>query len=164
MRPLHSAIVGCVLAMVIASIASGQQQQRSATTDDLLAEMRALRTDMNHAAENAVRAQLVAARLTLQEGRLVTLSQQLNSVRQQRAEGQLTLAPFAAQLKQAQESNSEILAPLRNTMEQVQRRDRELEAQEAELDRLVASEQNRWADFNARLDDIERALPESSRR
>jgi uncharacterized protein (DUF1499 family) len=113
---------------------------------------------MKQAAENTIRTQLVTARLTLQEGRLSTLAAQLNNVRQQLAQSQLTLAPFAAQLKQAQESNSEILTPLRNMVEQVQKRDRELRAQETELDRLVASEQDRWTDFNSRLDAIERTL------
>jgi len=158
MRVLQPAILASVLAIVVTSIVAGQQQQRAATTDDLLAEIRGLRTDMNQAAENTIRTQLVTARLTLQEGRLSTLAAQLNNVRQQLAQSQLTLAPFAAQLKQAQESNSEILAPLRNMVEQVQKRDRELRAQETELDRLVASEQDRWTDFNSRLDAIERTL------
>jgi chromosome segregation ATPase len=161
MRLLHPAVLACVLAAVSASIISGQQQQRPTTPDDLVAEVRALRADMNHAAENFMRAQLVTARLALQEGRLSTLSQQLNNVRQQLAQSQLTLAPFTLQLKQAQESNSEILAPLRNTVEQVQKRDQELRAQEAELIRLIASEESRWSDFNSLLDQLERALPAS---
>jgi hypothetical protein len=114
MRFLHSIVVACVLAMALASIVSGQQE-RPASIDDLLAEMRALRADTNRAAENTVRAQLVTARLMLQEGRLATLSQRLSIVRQQIADSQLTLAPFTLQIKQAQESNSEILAPLRAT-------------------------------------------------
>jgi len=164
MRLLHPAVLACALTVVGASIISGQQQQRPATQDDLLAETRALRADMNRAAENAIRAQLVTARLTMQVERLSTLSQQLNNVRQQLAQSQLTLAPFTLQLKQAQESNSEILAPLRNTVEQVQKRDQELRAQEAELSRLIASEENRLSDFNSQLDQIERAMPASSSR
>src|SRR5262249_55951665 len=150
--------------VVGASIISGQPQQRPTTQDELLAETRALRADMNRAAENAIRAQLVTARLTMQIERLSTLSQQLNNVRQQLAQSQLTLAPFTLQLKQAQESNSEILAPLRNTVEQVQKRDQELRAQEAELSHLIASEENRLSDFNSQLDQIERAMPASSSR
>jgi len=164
MRLLHPAVLACALTVVGASIISGQPQQRPAAQDDLLAETRALRADMNRAAENAIRAQLVTARLTMQVERLSTLSQQLNNVRQQLAQSQLTLAPFTLQLKQAQESNSEILAPLRNTVEQAQKRDQELRAQEAELSRLIASEENRLSDFNSQLDQIERAMPASSSR
>jgi chromosome segregation ATPase len=75
------------------------------------------------------------------------------------AQNRLTLAPFADQLKQAQETNSQILAPLRHTLEQVESRDRVLRAQETELTRLVESEENRWEAFNSRLDEIERSLP-----
>jgi uncharacterized protein (DUF1499 family) len=157
MRVMQPVVLAAMLAVVVTSIVAGQQQQRPATTDDLLTEIRALRADVNQASENSIRAQLAIARVTLQEGRVSTLTQQLNNVRQQLAQSQLTLAPFTLQLKQAQESNSEILAPLRNTVEQVQKRDRELRAQEAELGRLVASEEARLADVNARLSQIELA-------
>ena len=158
MRLLRHAILACVLAIGVGSMVSGQQQQRPATQDDLLAELRGLRADMNRVAQDTIRVQLVTARLTLQEGRLSRLSQQLNDVHQQLAQSQLTLAPFTLQLKQAQESNSEIFAPLRNMVEQVQKRDQELLAQETELNRLITSEENRGMDFNSRLDEIERAF------
>jgi chromosome segregation ATPase len=159
MRFLRPAVVTSVLAVVAGSIVFGQQQKKSATLDDLVAEIRLLRADLNRASETTVRANLVTARLASQEGRISTLMQQRSNVRQQIAEAQLSLAPFALQLKQAQESNSEILAPLRNTVEQVQKREQELRAQEAELDQLITSGQNRWMDYNSQLDEIERALP-----
>jgi chromosome segregation ATPase len=164
MRVHRAVVAACGVAMVFATMVSGQQQQRPATADDILAELRSLRADVNQAAENALRTQLLTVRLAAQESRLSTLNEQLNSVRQQQAQAQLTLAPFTLQLKQAQESNSEILAPLRATMEQVQKREQELRAQEAELVRLVQSEEARWGDFNARLDEMERALAASPRR
>src|SRR4051812_17878929 len=112
MRLRRHVILAGVLAIVVGSAVSGQQPQRPATQDDLVAEIRGLRADLNRIAQETVRVQLVTARLTVQEGRLSTLSQQLNDVRQQLAQSQLTLAPFTLQLKQAQESNSEILAPI----------------------------------------------------
>ena len=159
MRVMRPVVLAAMLAASVTSIVAGQQQQRPATTDDLLTEIRALRADISQASENAIRVQLATVRVTLQDGRVSTLTQQLNNVRQQLAQSQLTLAPFTLQLKQAQESNSEILAPLRNTIEQVQKRDRELRAQEAEIDRLLASEAARLADLNSRLSQIEQALP-----
>ena len=159
MRVMRPVVLAAMLAASVTSIVMGQQQQRPATTDDLLTEIRALRADISQASENAIRVQLATVRVTLQEGRVSTLTQQLNNVRQQLAQSQLTLAPFTLQLKQAQESNSEILAPLRNTIEQVQKRERELRAQEAEIDRLLASEAARLADLNSRLSQIEQALP-----
>jgi len=159
MRLRRHVILAGVLAIVVGSVVSGQQPQRPAAQDDVLAEIRGLRADLNRIAQETVRVQLVTARLTVQEGRLSTLSQQLNDVRQQLAQSQLTLAPFTLQLKQAQESNSEILAPIRRMADEVQKRDGELRTQEAELERLITSEENRWMDFNSRLEEIERALP-----
>ena len=166
MRLRYSAVAVCALGLVVATSVFGQQPspQRPATADDIVGEIRALRADLAQTAESVLRAQLLAVRLTAQEGRLGTLNAQLNSARQEIAQSQLTLAPFALQLKQAQETSSELLAPLRQTMEQVQKREAELRAQEAELIRLLRSEEARWAEFNARLDEIERTLPASPRR
>jgi hypothetical protein len=158
MQAARLAILAPVLAILVASIVSGQPQQRPATQDDLLTEMRLLRADVNRAAQNTVRAHLAAARLTLQEARVSTLVQRRDSIHQQIVEGRLTLAPFTLQLKQAQDTNSEILAPLRTTMDLVLKREHELQAQDAEIDRLLATEQDRWMNLSSRLDEIEREL------
>jgi septal ring factor EnvC (AmiA/AmiB activator) len=163
MRLLQSATLTALLAAAISTVLLGQPSQRPATNDDLLAEIRGLRADMKRAAETTLRAQLVTARMTLQEGRVNSLAQQLAGVRQQLSESQLTLAPFAAQLKQAQETNSQILTPLRNTLEQVQRRERELRAQETELSRLIVAEEARWIDLQSGLEDVERSLSPDAR-
>jgi hypothetical protein len=62
------------------------------------------------------------------------------------------------------ETNSQILAPLRYTVQQEQRRTQELRNEEAELMRLVESEEDRWVDFNARLDELERSLSQGQGR
>jgi chromosome segregation ATPase len=159
MRILRLVVLLFVSAIVLASVVAGQQQQRPATLDDLTAEVRGLRADIKRASSDSLRTQLLTARLASYEVRISTLGQQLADVRQQLAQNRLTLAPFADQLKQAQETNSQILAPLRNTLEQVASRDRVLRGQETELTRLIESEENRWEVFNSRLDEIERSLP-----
>jgi len=148
-----------VAAIVLRPIVLGQAQQKPATLEDLVAEVRGLRADVKQASSDSLRAQLLTARLTSHEVRISTLGQQLADVRQQLAQSRLTLAPFADQLKQAQETNSQILAPLRNTLEQVEKRDRVLHAQEAELTRLIEGEESRWEAFDSRVDEIERSLP-----
>jgi len=146
------------IALVVVGITSGQTQRSPATLDDLLAEVRGLRTDLNEASNAHMRSQLLTARLSLHEARSNTAVQQLTNVRQELAAGQLRLAPFAEQLRQALETNSQILAPLRNTVEQVQRRERELRAQEAEIARVLAAEESRGTELHSRLDALERAL------
>ena len=117
-----------------------------------------MRGDINRAASASVRAELLTARVTLQELRLSTAAQQLANVRQQLAESRLRLAPSTEQIKPAMETTSQILAPLRYTVQQEQQRNRVLQNEEAALRRLIEDEENRWAEFNSRLDELERGL------
>jgi chromosome segregation ATPase len=155
MRLPHPAVLAGVLAIVLGSVIAGQQQQQQPSSpSDVVSELRALRGDLRA----TLQTQLLAARLTRQEGRILTLSQQLTSVRQQMFESEMALLPYAGQLKQAQETNSEIFAPLRAAIEQVQKRVDELRTQENDLGQRLTSEEQRWTDFNERLNEIERML------
>jgi uncharacterized coiled-coil protein SlyX len=129
------------------------------TTTDLLAEVRGLRAELNQAAGASMRMQLLVARLALQEGRINTLGNQLTNVRQQLANAQMALVPFMDQVKQAKEAGKEIDGFFKPLLEVMQRNERELRNQEAELAGLVSTEQGRWDDFNARVDELERSLP-----
>ena len=151
------AIAVCSVLLVVGSV-QGQQQRGSASLDDLLSELRALRVDMNRSAAASIRAQVLAARLTLQEGRLSSAAQQLADVRRQLAESRLRLAPSTDQIRPALETNSQILAPLRHTVREEEQRTRELREQEARLSRLIESEETRWTDFQSRLDEMDRVL------
>ena len=151
-------VIGTCLAMIAAGGAAGQAQRPAATLDDLVAEVRAMRGEINRAATTSIRTQLLTARMTLQELRLSTAAQQLANVRQQLADSRIRLAPSTDQIRPAMETNSQILAPLRYSVQQEQRRTQELRTEETELMRLVESEESRWVDFNARLDEMERAL------
>ena len=149
-------IVVALLTLVVVGVVSGQSQRSPATLDDLLTEIRGMRGDINRAASASVRAELLTARVTLQELRLSTAAQQLANVRQQLAESRLRLAPSTEQIKPAMETTSQILAPLRYTVQQEQQRNRVLQNEEAALRRLIEGEESRWAEFNSRLDELER--------
>ena len=152
-------ITGAVLiSLVVIGVVSGQAQRPPAAVDDLLSEIQALRADINRAASASIRAQLLTARVTVQELRVSTAAQQLANVRQQLADSRIRLAPSTDQIRPAQESNSQILAPLRYTVQQEQQRRRELLNEETEIVRMLDGEEQRWAEFNARLDDLERTL------
>jgi predicted nucleic acid-binding Zn-ribbon protein len=155
---LRAIVIGTCLAIIAVGGAAGQAQRPAATLDDLVTEVRAMRVEINRAASASIRTQLLTARMTLQELRLSTAAQQLSNVRQQIAESRIRLAPSTDQIKPAMETNSQILAPLRHSVQQEQRRTQELRNEEAELMRLVESEESRWVDFNARLDEMEQAL------
>ncbi len=151
-------IIGGALVCLIGAAASGQAQRSPATLDELLVEIQGMRAEINRAASASLRAQLLTARVTLQELRLNTAAQQLANVRQQLAESSLRLAPSTDQIKPALETKSQMLAPLRYTVQQEQRRNRELQNEEAALTRSIEAEESRWTDFYSRLDELEQAL------
>ena len=152
------AIGVCLAVLVLVGALSGQAQRAPATLDDVLIEIRGMRAEINRAANSSVRTQLLVAQMTAQEIRLMTAAQQLAGVRQQLADSRLRLAPSTEQIKPAIETNSQILAPLRHTVQEEQRRNGELQRQEEVLRRLIEGEQARLVEFHARLDELERTF------
>ena len=163
MPRLHALLILGAVSVAMIAVVSGQgaraSQTPTDTTTDLLAEVRGLRAELNQAAGASMRMQLLVARLALQEGRINTLGNQLTNVRQQLANAQMALVPFMEQVKQAKETGKEIDGFFKPLLEMMQKTERELRNQEAELAGLVSTEQGRWDDFNARVDELERSLP-----
>lgn len=159
MRIVRHVALGSAVAVMLVPAVFGQQQRPGANSD-LLTEVRGLRADLNRASTASLQTQVVAARLTIHDVRMTVLSQQLTGVRQQRAENRMALAAFADQMKLVQQDpTNQMLAPLRNTLEQVQRRDAVLDTQEADLTRQIADEQDRLTELSGRLTEIEGSLP-----
>jgi predicted nucleic acid-binding Zn-ribbon protein len=161
------AIAGAGVIVLVAGLAG----QSASTNDPLLAEVRALRAELNQAAGTSIRTQLLVARLTLQEQRINAVAKQLADVQLQRTGNDGGLAQMSARIAQLEEANrsnattaemrrqfdGEIME-LKAPMTQMRQRSQELSAQEATLSGQLASEQARWIDFNSRLDEIEREM------
>src|SRR5687768_16058431 len=128
------AIATC-LTLLVVGVVSGQGQRSPATLDDLLTEIRGLRADLNQSTTGSVRAQLISARLALQEGRINTLAGQLADVRQQLSAAQGAMAPIAAQMKQFQDQDPTrpVDEPFRSLFAGMQKNEQSLRSQEAEL-------------------------------
>src|SRR4051812_19460902 len=95
----HFAFVGGAAVLLFTALVSGQARQPATPTDELLAEVRALRAEVNSAARSAMRGQLLGIRLQLQEQRIEGISRQLTEVQaRRRANGQAHTA-LTAQLK-----------------------------------------------------------------
>lgn len=174
-RPLYRTL--WIVSVVVIGIVGGVSGQARSTpppagpaTDELLAELRGLRAEINQAAGTSLRAQLLVARLQLQEQRIDTLARQLTDVQERLAGTERALAPMAAQLKTLEEPPSGVSPEQQRDMENVGRllkgqfdqhrkAEQDLRAQEATLSGLLAEAQSRWADFNERLDELERMLP-----
>jgi predicted nucleic acid-binding Zn-ribbon protein len=160
-----------VIGVGILALAAGTAGQSVTTSDPLLAEVKALRAELNQAAGTSIRTQLLVARLQLQEQRINTIAKQLNDVQAQRTSNDFGVAQMTARIKQLEESSREGSMPadarkgleqeaqsLKAPMNQMRQRSQELSTQESALSGQLASEQSRWMDFNGRLDEIERDI------
>jgi chromosome segregation ATPase len=160
-----------VIGAGIIALAVGTAGQSVTASDPLLAEVKALRAELNQAAGTSIRTQLLVARLQLQEQRINTVAKQLTDVQAQRTGNDFGLTQMAARIKQLEESGRDGSMPadarkgleqeaqsMKAPMNQMRQRSQELSAQESTLSGQLASEQSRWMDFNGRLDEIEREI------
>jgi chromosome segregation ATPase len=161
-------IVGPLLYAVTA-----QDTRPSDSTDAiqaLVAELRAIRTDLAESSERGLRFQLLLARLQLQEQRIGHLDRQRADVVQSLMDAQAARAMFMTQFEQFERGCADTtepderkacesqIAPMKANVASHQMREQQLQLQEQELSQAIATEQNRWADFSGRLEELERAL------
>jgi hypothetical protein len=162
----------CVAAASLGAGGSGQAQRPPASMDDLLAELKAIRAELQQSTGATVRAQLLIGRLQLQEQRINSILQQLNTNRNQLSELERTRALLAPQLKMFEETGqtpgvtfeSNMAGhPLKTLLEEQRKREKELRAEEAALSAQLAAEQARWVEFSDRLDAIELEIQKGRR-
>jgi chromosome segregation ATPase len=168
---VRTKLIACGLLVAGAVAVSGQSQRQPATLDDLVMEIRALRADLKASAVATTRTQMLTARLQLQEQRIAVLANQRSDIMARlavetrlRADAQGHVQRFE-EMKNRNESVGIPRAEL-ESQEQMfkgnftQHRDAEqqLRGQESDLSAQIAAEQNRWQDFNNRLDELERSL------
>jgi chromosome segregation ATPase len=141
----------------------------TATIEQLLAEVRELRTELNQAASRSIHTQLLVARLQLQEGRIDSIARQLGDTRRQMANADQTLSAMAGPLKafgsadrpmsDEDQEAQKVFLPLQTMLAAQQTRAEELRVQETSLAALLASEQSRWVELNDRLEEVQKMLP-----
>jgi len=162
-------VLGLLVAGAVA--ASGQSQRQPATVDDLLNEIRGLRADLRQTTRANTQVQLLTVRLQLQEQRLAVLSNQRNEISARLAAETQLRSEAERQLQALEDTktrNQSVGIP-RAELERMeletkgrfaQHRDveQQLRAQDAQLASEIATDQNRWQEFNSRLDELERSL------
>jgi hypothetical protein len=144
---------------------------RQAQPDDpLLAEVRALRLAIERLAIGGARAQVLLGRVQLQEARIAEIARRLQAVRDRLPADERVAEEASARLKELERINLQNLGAdereiynrqltfhqteANRTARQLQQR----RVEEAELVALLSTEQNRWSDFNQRLEELERLL------
>ena len=161
----------CVAGVLSAQTARPAQSSPGSSSDELLAEVRALRAEVNLAAGASIRAQVLVARLQSQEQRINVVSGQLLEVRHQLSVEETNQVTQAAELKRLHDVSQGSATPeekkeaqaaaaqLDPQVVQSQREEQRLRQQESEMASQLATDQGRWIDFNSRLDELERQLP-----
>jgi hypothetical protein len=182
---LTAVAVVCVVvahdSMLSAQQRPAPEQPRTDVNAELLAEVRALRADLAQSNQAGVRAQLLVARAQLQEQRIMYFDRRRTDLTARTADAAektrqkvAELAGIEAKIKEfrsptlpiPKEQLSGMLEMFQNMAEQLKadvqaasELEQRLRSEEADVQSLLAAEQGRWSDFNARLDELERALP-----
>jgi chromosome segregation ATPase len=153
--------------LLSAALLSGQAPPpapRPASTDDVVAEVRALRAEMKQSAEASLRAQLLVARLQVEEQRVAGLAHQLSETEQQIRALEGARNPMLEQMMKEFDKNPpepgevDMMAGLRAQLEKIQNGDPVLKERQATLSRQLADEQARWVAFNAQLEALEKSV------
>ncbi|HUK36916.1 MAG TPA: hypothetical protein VLV86_23540 [Vicinamibacterales bacterium] len=169
MRTKAIALGGAVALSAVAL--SGQSARPSATLDDVVNEIRALRAELQHTSGVNARMQVVTARLAAQEQRIAMLTSERANVTNRLLEATRERTDMEAQIKRFEYIESKhlpeeltrderdalldtykvALAHFGDIEQQLRTRDDQLSAE-------IATERNRWLEFNGHLDALERAL------
>lgn len=152
-------------ALTLAAVAGLAAQSGAPPADPTLAELRAMRADINERLEANIRVQLLLGRLTLQEQRTNTVVRQLAEVTEklrvnEQTKGQVEgfTKMFGLDAVKAEDEDNFLTATVRGQIEHVARAEVELKQQHAELTAALAQEQARWSAFNAQLGELERMI------
>jgi hypothetical protein len=170
---MHKVIrIVCLLAVLGGAVFAQDMRAPSSNgspQDALLAEVRALRVEVHRINSVNIRAQLLVARLQLQEQRVYTTARQLADAQGALARVQDRLSGERARVRQLEDAASratgqsrlafqQAMADAGSQIEHQRREEQQLQARESELLRAVSDAQSRWTNFNTLLDDLERSL------
>ena len=173
---------------VPALLAQGQRGGSGDPSAALLLEVRGLRAELGEFSRASLRAQLLVARVQLQEQRILyfdrqraELHSQVTAATERAAAAAMDIERTQDQIKSlrpgssaptgpaqvGQPDMSQFMRPMlelslagaRKEAEAASKAEQQLRAQEAEAIANLSGEQGRWNEFNVRLDELERSLP-----
>ena len=170
---MHKVIgIACLLAVLGGSVFAQETttpSSRDSQEDSLLAEVRALRAEIRRMNSLNIRAQLLVARLQLQDQRVYAAARELADAQGALVRVQTRLSGERTRVRQLEDAASratgqnrvaiqQAVADAGSQIEHQRREEQQLQARESELLRAVNDSQSRWTEFNTLLDDLERSL------
>ena len=175
LRPTLTIALLCALVAVAWSEKMPAAQPFGSASNDvmsaLLQEVHGLRLAMEQSAAIAPRVQLTLARLNIEEQRIAQLAGQFDRARQEVTNMTTSRARMAENLDEAEKllqttsdehKRRELELQIRDLKQQVKMfnaTEQAAQTRENEAAQALTTEQNRWNDLNARLDELERLLP-----
>ena len=166
-----------IVGMAAVTILAGATLSAQATRQDpdvlnaLLVEVRGLRAAMEQIGTAGARVQLALGRLQLQETRVNTMIQRLQSLRDDIGKKTSEIAGQQGQIAGFQKMFTDSKMPpeepnpmagmlegFKKAMAAANLDLQRLQAEEAQLQQEIASEQARWGEINRTLEELERAL------
>jgi uncharacterized protein YlxW (UPF0749 family) len=169
-RKIKPTVVLIVILLVAVTGGVTAQQRpapsRAATLDDLLEELRAFRAELRDLSATSLRAQLLLARLQLQEQRVNTIWRQLSEVEDKlqvtRKEGaapeQILKLMGVEPGKDPPAQMAPVIEMFKTQMAAAEKANADLNQRQAELTQLMTNEQSRWTTLNAEIEALEKAL------
>jgi chromosome segregation ATPase len=160
----HMLITPALVGVALFSGQSSSTPPRSASLDDVVTEVRALREDLRQANQASFRAQLLVGRLQVEEQRINGLARQLAETEEQIRALDGAKNPMVTQmLKQfqsepAEPGQADMFAGIRAQLDKIENGDPVLKERQASLSRTLAEEQARWVAFNAQLEALEKTI------
>ena len=167
-------MIACVRSLGIVLVLAGQsatpQQDGGQNATAIVEELRALRRAVEGILATNVRVQLLMGRLHLQEARIQSLIRQNAEIDSQIAAMTAERQALANQQRTMERASNELADPeerefarqqhtaLSERLKQLETRHASLLADQANVQQLVLTEQNRWGEFNQRLEELERML------
>lgn len=173
LRPgLATVIGGVVVALAVTFTVTAAPQPTAQAPEPLtalLTEVHALRVAMEQAATIAPRVQLTLARVNAEEQRIALLAGQLDQVRRELSAASLEGQKLADRMPAIEKGLTAADPQTRKSYEYEQenvkrqvaaqaRLEQRLRERENEAAQALSTEQARWVDLNARLDELERLL------
>jgi chromosome segregation ATPase len=151
------------------SIVARQTRQEPDVLNALLVEVRGLRAAIEQMASASARVQLAMGRLQLNEQRITTYMRRLDDIRDRRPAAELDVQKRQREASEFEESirqmgasvspsNAEYLKRLKGELADASAYLVRLRTEEAQILRDIATEQDRWAEINRTLEELDRAL------
>jgi hypothetical protein len=164
-------VLASIAAVIVGAQSTGANPASTASSDQIVADVRALRADLQRTSAASLQAQILIGRLQVEEQRLNALSSQLSEVRR----GLLAQKAATPKLSEAVKSTEHLIAignrnleattlvDARAALALIQEEEQRLVTEEASLITQLNVERQRWIEFNTRLDELERGIPKPSR-